>query len=57
VVDEKRLYLTGRSFQYALAPRGSEGAREDAQADRAALDKQRDQAKKKRRKRQEDRQS
>ena len=57
VVDEKRLYITGRSFQYALAPRGSEGAREDAQADRAALDKQRDQAKKKRRKRQEDRQS
>ncbi len=52
VVDEKRLYITGRSFQYALAPRGSEGAREDAQADRAALDKQRDQAKKKRRKRQ-----
>ena len=57
VADEKRLYITGRSYQYALAPRGSEGAREDAQGDRAAREKERDKRKAKRRKRQEDRQS
>ena len=39
VVDDKRLYITGNSHQYAFAPRGSEGAREDARADRAARQK------------------
>jgi outer membrane protein assembly factor BamB len=57
VVDEKRLYITGRSFQYALAPRGSEGAREDARADRAARQKERGGRKERRRKREENRES
>jgi outer membrane protein assembly factor BamB len=57
VVDEKRLYITGRSFQYALAPRGSEGAREDARADRAARQKERGGRKERRPKREENRQS
>jgi outer membrane protein assembly factor BamB len=34
VADDQRLYLTGRSQQYALAPRGSEAARADARRDR-----------------------
>jgi outer membrane protein assembly factor BamB len=61
VADEKRMYITGQSHQYAFAPRGSEGAREDAQADRAARQKERDKNKKrrqnKRRKREDKRQS
>jgi outer membrane protein assembly factor BamB len=57
VVDEKRLYITGRSYQYALAPRGSEGAREDARADRAARQKERGGRKERRRKRDENRES
>jgi outer membrane protein assembly factor BamB len=57
VVDEKRLYITGRSNQYALAPRGSEGAREDARADRAARKKERPGRKERRRKREENRES
>jgi outer membrane protein assembly factor BamB len=57
VVDEKRLYITGRSFQYALAPRGSEGAREDVRADRAPRQKKRGGRKERRRKREENRQS
>ena len=61
VADDKRMYITGQSHQYAFAPRGSEGAREDAQADRAARQEERDKNKKKRqgqrRKREENRQS
>jgi outer membrane protein assembly factor BamB len=34
VADEARVYITGRSQQYAFAPKGSEAAREDARADR-----------------------
>jgi outer membrane protein assembly factor BamB len=33
VVDEKRIYVTGQSHQYALAPRGSEAARTSARGD------------------------
>jgi outer membrane protein assembly factor BamB len=36
VADEDRIYLTGRSFQYALAERGSPAARRDARASRRA---------------------
>jgi outer membrane protein assembly factor BamB len=57
VVDERRLYITGRSNQYALAPRGSVGAREDARADRAARKKERPGRKERRRKREENRES
>jgi outer membrane protein assembly factor BamB len=35
VADDQRIYVTGRSQQYALAPRGSEAARADARRDRA----------------------
>ena len=34
VADSDRVYLTGRSQQFALAPRGSPAAREDARASR-----------------------
>ena len=34
VADEERVYVTGRSMQFALARRGSKAAREDARADR-----------------------
>jgi outer membrane protein assembly factor BamB len=34
VVDEERVYVTGQSHQYALAPRGSEAARAGAAEDR-----------------------
>ena len=34
VADDDRVYLTGRSQQFALAPRGSPAAREDARASR-----------------------
>jgi outer membrane protein assembly factor BamB len=34
VADDQRIYITGRSQQYALAPRGSEAARADARRDR-----------------------
>jgi outer membrane protein assembly factor BamB len=41
VADDHRLYLTGRSTEYALAPRGSEAARADARRDRPARDRPR----------------
>jgi outer membrane protein assembly factor BamB len=34
VVDEERVYVTGRSHQYALAPRGSGAAEREAKGDR-----------------------
>jgi outer membrane protein assembly factor BamB len=34
VADDDRIYITGRSFQYALAERGSEAARADARPGR-----------------------
>ena len=34
VADDERVYVTGRSLQFALTPRGSPAAREDAQAKR-----------------------
>jgi len=40
VADEDRIYLTGRAAEYALAPKGSDAAREDARADRRAARKQ-----------------
>ena len=39
VADEQRVYITGRSQQYAFAPKGSEAAREDARADRGGKPK------------------
>ncbi|MGH2802548.1 MAG: PQQ-binding-like beta-propeller repeat protein [Thermoleophilaceae bacterium] len=36
VADEERIYITGRSFQYAFAERGSPAARKDARAGRRA---------------------
>ena len=42
VADPHRVYVTGRSQQYAFAPRGSEAAREDARADRRAARPDRD---------------
>jgi outer membrane protein assembly factor BamB len=36
VVDEERVYVTGRSHQYALAPRGSEAAEGDRRKPRRA---------------------
>ena len=36
VADDERIYITGQSNEYALAPRGSEAAREDARRDRGA---------------------
>jgi outer membrane protein assembly factor BamB len=34
VADDQRIFITGRSQEYALAPRGSEAARADARRDR-----------------------
>jgi outer membrane protein assembly factor BamB len=34
VADDQRIYITGQSNEYALAPRGSEAARADARRDR-----------------------
>jgi outer membrane protein assembly factor BamB len=34
VADDERIYITGQSNEYALAPRGSEAARADARRDR-----------------------
>jgi outer membrane protein assembly factor BamB len=41
VADDHRLYITGQSTAYALAPRGSEAARADARRDRPARDRPR----------------
>ena len=41
VADDDRVYLTGRSQQFALAPRGSPAAREDARASGARRDRSR----------------
>jgi outer membrane protein assembly factor BamB len=45
VADEDRVYLTGRSQQYAFARRGSETAREDARADRGEAEPKKKQKK------------
>ena len=37
VADSERVYVTGRSAQYAFAERGSPAAREDARHDRRAV--------------------
>jgi outer membrane protein assembly factor BamB len=42
VADRQRIYITGRAHQFALAPRGSEGAKEDAKADRARRERKRE---------------
>jgi outer membrane protein assembly factor BamB len=34
VADDERIYITGQSFQYGLAPRGSSAAKEDARSKR-----------------------
>jgi glucose dehydrogenase len=44
VADDERIYLTGRSQQYALAPRGSEAAKADARRDRGRAQRSRDSA-------------
>jgi hypothetical protein len=44
VADEKRIFVTGRAHQFAMAPRGSEAARDDARADRARVRRQRGRA-------------
>jgi outer membrane protein assembly factor BamB len=49
VADEKRIYITGRAHQFALAPRGSEGAKEDAKADRARRNREREHKRQRRR--------
>jgi outer membrane protein assembly factor BamB len=48
VADEKRIYVTGRAHQFAMAPRGSEAAREDVKADRARVRRQRARVQRKR---------
>jgi hypothetical protein len=40
VADDERIYITGQSHEYALAPRGSPAAKEDARADRKREKKQ-----------------
>lgn len=54
VADEERIYLTGRSFQYALAERGSPAARRDARAARRKAARER-RATRERRREQRDR--
>jgi hypothetical protein len=49
VADDKRIYITGRAHQFALAPRGSEGAKEDAKADRARRKREHERKREKRR--------
>ena len=51
VADDERVYLTGRSFQYALASRGSPAAKADARASRRKAKR----AKEKRRREREER--
>jgi outer membrane protein assembly factor BamB len=51
VADDERVYITGRSFEYALAPRGSPAAKADARADRGESDPRKKQAKEEKRKR------
>jgi outer membrane protein assembly factor BamB len=40
VADDERIYITGQAQEYALAPRGSKAAREDARAGRKRKDRQ-----------------
>jgi outer membrane protein assembly factor BamB len=51
VADEKRIYVTGRAHQFAMAPRGSEAAKEDARADRKAAAAEREKRRRKRKQR------
>jgi outer membrane protein assembly factor BamB len=44
VADPDRVYITGRSFQYAFAERGSPAAKKDAKRDRRAAKREREQA-------------
>jgi len=42
VADPDRVYITGRSFQYAFAERGSPAAKRDAKRDRRAKKRDRE---------------
>ena len=44
VADNERVYITGRSFQFAFAEKGSPVARKDAKRDRRIAKKEREQA-------------
>jgi outer membrane protein assembly factor BamB len=55
VADEERVYITGRSFQYALAPRGSPAAKADAQASRRRAAGRKKRATKERKRERDDR--
>jgi hypothetical protein len=41
VADDERVYITGRSFQYAFAERGSPAAKADAKRDRRRAKRER----------------
>ena len=42
--DSERVYITGRSFQFAFAEKGSPAARKDARRDRRMAKREREQA-------------
>jgi outer membrane protein assembly factor BamB len=44
VADNERVYITGRSFQFAFAEKGSPAARQDAKRDRRRAKREREQA-------------
>jgi outer membrane protein assembly factor BamB len=48
VADDERIYITGRSFAYALAPRGSPAARADARGSEARKERATKEKKRKR---------
>jgi outer membrane protein assembly factor BamB len=49
VADPDRIYITGRSFQYAFAERGSPAATQDAKRDRRIARRERERAREARR--------
>jgi hypothetical protein len=57
VADEKRIYVTGRAHQFAMAPRGGEAATEDARADRARRKRQRARERRQRQRERDERRS
>jgi outer membrane protein assembly factor BamB len=44
VADNERVYVTGRSFQFAFAEKGSSAARQDARRDRRMANREREKA-------------
>ena len=49
VADDERVYITGRSFQFAFAEKGSPAARKDARRDRRTARRERERAREARR--------